>query len=81
VQVLEGRRCFVHLSVEENLRIGAYVRRPGAVKSRRISSVSMGSFRVLKERRKSLAGLRLGRRAADGRDRPRVDGAAIGDPA
>ena len=28
VQVLEGRRCFGHLSVEENLRIGSFVRRP-----------------------------------------------------
>ena len=28
VQVLEGRRCFAHLSVEENLRIGAFARRP-----------------------------------------------------
>ena len=30
VQVLEGRRCFGGLSVEENLRIGAFVRRPSA---------------------------------------------------
>ncbi|MEX3959029.1 ABC transporter ATP-binding protein [Trinickia sp. EG282A] len=30
VQVLEGRRCFAHLSVEDNLRIGAFVRRPSA---------------------------------------------------
>ena len=28
VQVLEGRRCFAHLSVDENLRIGAFVTRP-----------------------------------------------------
>jgi branched-chain amino acid transport system ATP-binding protein len=28
VQVLEGRHCFPHLSVEENLRTGAFVRRP-----------------------------------------------------
>ncbi|MCC8392494.1 ABC transporter ATP-binding protein [Paraburkholderia sp. MMS20-SJTR3] len=26
-QVLEGRRCFAHLSVEENLRLGGFVRR------------------------------------------------------
>ncbi len=30
VHVLEGRRCFAHLSVEENLRLGAFVRRPSA---------------------------------------------------
>ncbi len=28
VQVLEGRHCFPHLDVEENLRVGAFVRRP-----------------------------------------------------
>lgn len=28
VQVLEGRRCFGHLSIEENLRIGSFARRP-----------------------------------------------------
>jgi branched-chain amino acid transport system ATP-binding protein len=27
-QVLEGRRCFAHLSVEDNLRLGGLVRRP-----------------------------------------------------
>jgi branched-chain amino acid transport system ATP-binding protein len=28
VQVLEGRHCFAHLSVEENLLTGAFVRKP-----------------------------------------------------
>jgi branched-chain amino acid transport system ATP-binding protein len=29
VQVMEGRRCFAHLTIEENLLTGAYVRRDG----------------------------------------------------
>src|SRR3984957_9887386 len=28
VQVLEGRHCFAHLTVEETLRTGAFLRRP-----------------------------------------------------
>ena len=31
VQVMEGRHCFAHLSVEENLLTGAYTRRGGDV--------------------------------------------------
>ena len=30
VQVMEGRHCFGHLTVEENLLTGAYTRRDGA---------------------------------------------------
>jgi len=30
VQVMEGRRCFEHLTVEENLMTGAFTRRDGA---------------------------------------------------
>ena len=30
IQVVEGRRLFQHLTVEENLRVGAYTRRDGA---------------------------------------------------
>src|SRR3954452_3883654 len=29
IQVMEGRHCFAHLSVEENLQTGAYTRRDG----------------------------------------------------
>jgi branched-chain amino acid transport system ATP-binding protein len=60
VQVLEGRRCFAHLSVEDNLRIGAYSQRP----SRR--EVDAGLERIyaifprLKTHRKSLAGVTSG---------------------
>jgi len=56
VQVLEGRRCFAHLTVEQNLGIGAFARRA----SRR--SIDAGLERIyalfprLKERRRMLAG-------------------------
>lgn len=53
VQVLEGRRVFAELSVEENLRIGAH-RRPKAVKDgyERVYDL----FPVLYERRHQTAG-------------------------
>jgi branched-chain amino acid transport system ATP-binding protein len=60
VQVLEGRRCFAHLSVEENLRIGAYVRRPSAREVEAGLERIYGIFPRLKERRKLLAGLTSG---------------------
>jgi branched-chain amino acid transport system ATP-binding protein len=56
VQVLEGRRCFAHLTVEENLRIGAFVRKP----DRRTLDSELervyAIFPRLKERRHALAG-------------------------
>lgn len=60
VQVLEGRRCFAHLSVEENLRIGAYVRRPTGREVEAGLERIYGIFPRLKERRKSLTGLTSG---------------------
>jgi branched-chain amino acid transport system ATP-binding protein len=60
VQVLEGRRCFAHLSVEENLRIGAFVRRPkSAVIDAELARV-YEIFPRLKERRRTLAGYTSG---------------------
>ena len=35
IQVMEGRRCFGHLSVEDNLLAGAYTRRDGSAAVRR----------------------------------------------
>ncbi len=37
IQVMEGRHCFAHLTIEENLLTGAYTRRDGkaAVDGRR----------------------------------------------
>ena len=35
IQVMEGRHCFGHLTVEENLLTGAYTRRDGSAAIRR----------------------------------------------
>lgn len=60
VQVLEGRRCFARLTVEDNLRIGAFVRRPSARaigdELERIYAI----FPRLKARRKTAAGYTSG---------------------
>jgi len=52
-QVMEGRRVFEHLTVEDNLRVGAHTRR-GAFAAD-LDSV-YGYFPRLKERRRGLAG-------------------------
>ena len=55
IQVMEGRHCFPHLTVEENLLTGAYTRGGGSAVTRDLEMV-YGYFPRLKERRKSLAG-------------------------
>ena len=52
-QVMEGRRVFAELSVDENLRIGAH---SAAGESQRNFDRVYGLFPVLAQRRKSLAG-------------------------
>src|SRR5438045_8269206 len=54
-QVLEGRRLFADLTVEENLRAGAIASRD-AIGTRRAYDHVMDLFPVLRERRKSRAG-------------------------
>jgi branched-chain amino acid transport system ATP-binding protein len=56
IQVMEGRRCFQHLTVEENLMTGAYTRSDGAAAIKRDLDVVYTYFPRLKERRFSLAG-------------------------
>ena len=58
VQVMEGRHCFQHLSVEENLLTGAYTR-GGADLSEDLEKVYR-YFPRLKERRKAQAGYTSG---------------------
>ena len=53
-QVLEGRRLFAELTVEENLRTGAFARRAGG--TRRAYDRVMELFPVLRDRRRSAAG-------------------------
>ncbi|HET7264448.1 MAG TPA: ABC transporter ATP-binding protein [bacterium] len=55
VQVMEGRRAFEHLTVEENLLTGAYVRRDGAAVRRDLDTV-YEYFPRLAERRRVRAG-------------------------
>ena len=60
IQVMEGRHCFEHLTVEENLLTGSYTRTDG--KSAISSDLDMvySYFPRLKERRKSQAGYTSG---------------------
>ncbi|MFN0164090.1 MAG: ABC transporter ATP-binding protein [Burkholderiales bacterium] len=60
VQVMEGRHCFAHLSVEENLLTGAYTRKvPRAEVERSLEKV-YAYFPRLKERRNSQSGYTSG---------------------
>lgn len=56
VQVLEGRHCFPHLTVEENLATGAYVRRPSRIELREDIDEMLGRFVRLRDRRRTRAG-------------------------
>ena len=56
VQVMEGRHCFEHLTVEENLLTGAYTRRDGRAAISRDLDMVYGYFPRLKERRDGQAG-------------------------
>jgi len=60
VQVMEGRHCFGHLTVEENLLTGAYTRRDGAQPIQNDLDMVYGYFPRLKERRRSIAGYTSG---------------------
>jgi branched-chain amino acid transport system ATP-binding protein len=56
IQVMEGRHCFGHLTVEENLLTGAFTRPDGRVAIARDLDLVYGYFPRLRERRSSLAG-------------------------
>ena len=56
IQVMEGRHCFEHLTVEDNLLTGSYTRREGRDRIGRDLELVYGYFPRLKERRSSLAG-------------------------
>ncbi|MDF1794646.1 MAG: ABC transporter ATP-binding protein [Thalassobaculaceae bacterium] len=60
VQVLEGRRCFGHLTVEENIIAGAYSRRLSKQEIRAELEKIYGYFNRLKDRRRSQAGFTSG---------------------
>jgi branched-chain amino acid transport system ATP-binding protein len=56
IQVMEGRHCFAHLTVEENLLTGAFTRRDGSAAVRQDLDLVYSYFPRLKERRGSIAG-------------------------
>ena len=56
IQVMEGRHCFEHLTVDENLLTGAHSRRDGRGAINADVEMVYGYFPRLKERRKALAG-------------------------
>ena len=60
IQVMEGRHCFEHLTVEENLLTGAYTRKGGRAEIQESLELVYNYFPRLRERRKSLAGYTSG---------------------
>ncbi|MFT5004844.1 MAG: branched-chain amino acid transport system ATP-binding protein [Paracoccaceae bacterium] len=56
IQVMEGRHCFEHLSIEENLQTGAFTRTDGAGAIAADIEMVYNYFPRLRERRKSLTG-------------------------
>jgi branched-chain amino acid transport system ATP-binding protein len=60
IQVMEGRRCFAHLTVEENLLTGAFTRRDGKAAVARDLELVYSYFPRLKDRREATAGYTSG---------------------
>ena len=60
IQVMEGRHCFEHLTVEENLLTGAYTRTDGRSRVAEDLDLVYQYFPRLKERRTSQAGYTSG---------------------
>jgi|SRR5665213_2741025 len=60
IQVLEGRWCFGHLTIEENLLTGAFSRRDGNAAIRRDLEMIYESFPPLRNRRRATAGYTSG---------------------
>jgi branched-chain amino acid transport system ATP-binding protein len=60
IQVMEGRHCFEHLTVEDNLMTGAYTRRDGAGAINADLELIYGYFPRLRDRREAQAGYTSG---------------------
>jgi branched-chain amino acid transport system ATP-binding protein len=60
IQVLEGRHCFGHLTIEENLLTGAFTRKDGNAAIRRDMEMMYDYFPRLKQRRHAMAGYTSG---------------------
>jgi branched-chain amino acid transport system ATP-binding protein len=60
IQVMEGRHCFGHLTIEENLLTGAFTRRDGKAAIKCDLDMVYGYFPKLSERKNALAGYTSG---------------------
>jgi len=60
IQVMEGRHCFEHLTIEDNLMAGAFTRRDGRAAIARDMEMVYNYFPRLRERRTSQAGYTSG---------------------
>jgi branched-chain amino acid transport system ATP-binding protein len=60
IQVMEGRHCFGHLTIEENLLTGAFTRRDGKAAISDDIELVYSYFPRLKERRRSMSGYTSG---------------------
>ena len=60
IQVMEGRHCFEHLTVEENLLTGAYTRKDGNATVQQDLELVYNYFPRIKERRRLQAGYTSG---------------------
>ena len=60
IQVLEGRHCFGHLTIEENLLTGAFTRKDGNAAIRRSLEEIYETFPRLRQRKGSMAGYTSG---------------------
>ena len=60
IQVMEGRHCFEHLTVEENLLTGAYTRQDSGIRIADDLEMVYSYFPRLKERRRAQAGYTSG---------------------
>jgi len=60
IQVMEGRHCFGHLTIEENLLTGAFTRRDGKAAIKRDMEMVYTYFPRLRQRMKSQAGYTSG---------------------
>jgi branched-chain amino acid transport system ATP-binding protein len=60
IQVMEGRHCFGHLNIEDNLMTGAFTRRDGNAAIKRDMEKVYDYFPRLRQRKTSLAGYTSG---------------------
>src|SRR5581483_4614844 len=60
IQVMEGRQCFAHVTIEENLLTGAFTRKDGKAAIRKDLELVYAYFPKLAERKDSIAGYTSG---------------------